>query len=163
MPLLFFYIFALIAISLRLVFSIFSWSENNIFVQVDDVYIAAKLCVGLLQTWMIFEIAIRIKHLLAMQRNLESSTPNVENWMRFGQCSTILLTLVGFVIYTSYVIISARKEGNDNIPFWQNIAEADSIIAYSYLLLFIIMAAVNVLLVIQIRAKERSESGSNAQ
>ena len=66
-------------------------------------------------------------------------------------------------IYTSYVIISARKEGNDNIPFWQNIAEADSIIGYSYLLLFIIMAAVNVLLVIQIRAKERSESGSNAQ
>ena len=83
--------------------------------------------------------------------------------MRFGRCSTIFLTLVGSVIYTSYVIISARKEGNDNIPFWQNIAEADSIIAYSYLLLFIIMAAVNVLLVIQIRAKERSESGSNAQ
>ena len=162
LPLLFFYIFALIAIVLRLVYSVFTWSQNYIYLSVDYVYIAAKLCVGLLQTWMIFEIAIRIKHLLAIQRNLESSTPNVENWMRFGQCSTIFITLVGFVTFSTFVIISAHKEGNNNRAFEQKTDEAFAIIGYSYLLLFVIMAAVNVLLVIQIRAKERSAAGSDA-
>ena len=62
LPLLFFYIYALITLVLRLIYSIFGWSALTGFQSVNNIYIVAWLCVGLMQTWVIFEIALRIRH-----------------------------------------------------------------------------------------------------
>ena len=61
-PLLFFYIFAFLAISLRIVNQVTTFRDDPIFWLLSDVFIVTKLCVGLTQAWMIFEIALRIKY-----------------------------------------------------------------------------------------------------
>ena len=61
LPLFFFYLMAFIAISIRLVccFILFM-NEKWIFI-VYALQPAAKLCVGLAQAWMIFELTVRIR------------------------------------------------------------------------------------------------------
>ena len=159
LPLLFFYIFAFIAIALRLIYHIFSWSENPIFTNVNYIYIAAKLCVGLLQTWMIFEIAMRIRHMVASQKHVEGSAASFERWMRTGQYSIISTSSLGFVAFVAFV--STKVQKGDHM---QNYDQLDTFIGYSYLTLFILMASVNIFLLVQIRAKNQSQiGGSNHQ
>ena len=108
LPLLFFYIFAFIAIACRLVYHIFSWSEILVFVYVDFVYIAAKLCVGLLQTWMIFDIAMRIRQMISTQKYAEGAA-SFERWMQIGQCLTVSISSLGFIAYSTFVTTKVQK------------------------------------------------------
>ena len=61
LPLLFFYIFADICITLRVVYSIFMYEFDPIFHAINDVCLITKLNVGVLHSWVIFEIALRLK------------------------------------------------------------------------------------------------------
>ena len=68
MPLLFFYIFASIALILRLIamigyFSMFT--DHPTFFQLLEIATVAKLFVGLIQSWMILKIALRIRKSLS--------------------------------------------------------------------------------------------------
>ena len=60
-PLLFFYIFTFMAIAFRLTYIIFEFSSSNLVYYMEDCYLTAKLSVGLMQCWMIMEIAIRVR------------------------------------------------------------------------------------------------------
>ena len=60
LPLLAFYIFTFLSISCILTYIFIDWTEHNIkFYYLADVYIAARLSVGLIQCWMVLEIALR--------------------------------------------------------------------------------------------------------
>ena len=61
-PILAFYAFTLIAVSLRPIYLIGSWTNNPILFNIDYVQQAAKLCVGIVQDWITLELAIRIHH-----------------------------------------------------------------------------------------------------
>ena len=60
--LLFFYIFSFISIVLRLVYLIVMWSDHTTGIaMIGDCQAVAKLCLGLIQSWTIFEICIRMR------------------------------------------------------------------------------------------------------
>ena len=61
LPILMFYVFALIAVALRLVYLIWFWSKELPKTSVDETQQAAKLCVGIIQDWITIELAIRIR------------------------------------------------------------------------------------------------------
>ena len=60
LPILAFYVFTLLAVSLRTIFLIGQWTFMPIFQNTDFVQQGAKLCVGIVQDWITFELAIRI-------------------------------------------------------------------------------------------------------
>ena len=60
-PLLFFYIFAYIAISFRLIWLFIEYIESSVVFYITDCYLTSKLSVGLIQCWMILEIALRVR------------------------------------------------------------------------------------------------------
>ena len=60
MPLSAFYVFSFFTILLRLIFIIIIWSSFKIFAAyINDCYLTTKLGVGLIQSWMVLEIALR--------------------------------------------------------------------------------------------------------
>ena len=71
----------------------------------------AKLCVGFMQTWMILEIALRVRHSIP-RPTAQMSEARFEKWMRFGQYLTVSIASIGFIIYVTCEIASAHKEGN---------------------------------------------------
>ena len=62
LPILMFYVFALIAVTLRPIFLIFSWTSDPIIYNIDRVQQVSKLCVGVVQDWITLELAIRIRN-----------------------------------------------------------------------------------------------------
>ena len=62
LPILMFYVFALIAVALRLVYLIWFWSKDIPYTSIDETQQAAKLCVGIIQDWITIELAIRIRN-----------------------------------------------------------------------------------------------------
>ena len=60
LPILMFYAYALIAVTLRQVLIIWWWSPDPIMSNIDYVQQVAKLCVGVVQDWITLELAIRI-------------------------------------------------------------------------------------------------------
>ena len=62
LPLLGFYIFATLSIVFRIIYVILVWSSHLLVVMyANDLFLYTKLSVGLLQSWMIFEIAMRVR------------------------------------------------------------------------------------------------------
>ena len=63
LPLLAFYVFTFCAVALRLLYIIMLWSKYTALgYYTNDYVLKTKLCVGLIQSWMIFEIALRERH-----------------------------------------------------------------------------------------------------
>ena len=60
LPILVFYAYALVAVSLRLVCIIWQWAGITSLLNVDTVQQGAKLCVGIVQDWITLDLAIRI-------------------------------------------------------------------------------------------------------
>ena len=62
LPLLAFYIFAVLSIAFRLTELIMISGNNNVITHfLNDLFLITKLSVGLIQSWMIFEIALRVR------------------------------------------------------------------------------------------------------
>ena len=62
LPILAFYCFSLIAVALRPVYLALYWIQIPIIWNIDWVQQAAKLCVGIVQDWITFELAVRIRN-----------------------------------------------------------------------------------------------------
>ena len=60
LPILMFYLFALIAVTLRPIFLIWYYTFKQTLFNLDFVQQLAKLCVGVVQDWITLELAIRI-------------------------------------------------------------------------------------------------------
>ena len=146
LPLLFFYIYALIALGLRLIYSIWGWSVREGFQSVNNIYIVAKLCVRLMQTWMILEIALRVRNSIPRPRAPKSQA-RFEKWMKIGQYSVMAIASSGFAIFIVFDIISAHKAGNE-YAFEKNFDLYSVFISYSFLTLFAMMLSVNIYLAI---------------
>ena len=107
-------------------------------------YVVAKLCVGLLQTWMILEIALQLRQSIP-RKEFRVNCGNFQSWVQYGQYSIVSLTTIAFVLFVIIELISARAEGND-FAFEPNIDETYAVVGYIFLVQFIMMASVNVVL-----------------
>ena len=68
LPLLFFYLMATIAITIRLLCCFIIFLGSNWILIVYALQPDAKLCVGLAQAWMIFELTVRIRSARILER-----------------------------------------------------------------------------------------------
>ena len=63
LPIFLFYVFALIAIIIRIVWLLTFWIQNYALLNnIGFTYQMTKLCVGITQDWITFELAIRIRN-----------------------------------------------------------------------------------------------------
>ena len=113
----------------------------------------AKLCVGLIQTWIILEIALRMKlSTNPIQKEYDAGLKRII----IGQIAVLIVTSLGFLTYIAFAVHSANEPGNVmNLPFDHHFYLLGHIIGYSFLVLFLLMASVNVALIVQIRAMNK--------
>ena len=106
LPILMFYVFALIAVALRLVYLIWFWSKQLPYTSIDETQQAAKLCVGIIQDWITIELAIRI-------RNAKGSS-DVPELVKKKLCicrrSLFTILILAFVTFCVIFIVSAHKK-----------------------------------------------------
>ena len=96
-PLLFFYVFAFMAILFRLIWLFIEYIESIVVEDVADCYLTSKLSVGLIQSWMILEIALRVR-----QTYKPCHSAKFEKCLKYGQFMVITLSIglfVGPLIY----------------------------------------------------------------
>ena len=62
LSILMFYAYMMVAVVLRLLFTVFFWEHSYFAFNIDLVQQAAKLCVGVVHDWITLELAIRIHH-----------------------------------------------------------------------------------------------------
>ena len=148
LPLLAFYICAFIAIALRWIYTIVVYTDFNWKYSVDDCFLVAKLSTGLIQSWMTFEIALRERRTY-QQDAAAISTESFEQRVKFGQFSVIFaaLAFIVFALICDLTGISVIHENYD--------VEV-TIFAYSYLVMFLLMASVQILLILILRQKRQA-------
>ena len=82
--------------------------------------------------------------------------------IRFGRLATIIFTVCAFVPFSALASISASKAGNDGIPFGQdNGTIAVKIVGYLFLALFLLMATLTTVFVVQIRSENKRIFGND--
>ena len=135
LPILMFYVFALIALSLRLTNLIWYWTGNPIFANIDWVQQVAKLCVGVVQDWITIELAIRIHN----SKGHTDISEVAKKKLRLARCVLFVITTLAFLAFTLFVIFSAHKEGNNGEAFHDNPCREFYILGYSFLCYVIVM------------------------
>ena len=81
---------------------------------------------------------------------------NFENKIKFGQYTVIIIAVTGFLIYLTVALVTAHMY---ILPFGPGDSTSALILRYSidagFLILFLLMLALNINLFIQIRRKNR--------
>ena len=108
----------------------------------------AKLGVGLTQTWMMFELAMRIRQGTMLDRDPSTDLSSSNKALRRGQRAMVIFIItvfLGFVAYAVYICVNPEKFDRGDL-----FSEA---LGYSFLIIFVLMAAVNSCLIVHIKAK----------
>ena len=107
LPVLAFYEFSFLAVSLRPAYLIGLWtSKYYVFYNIDWVQQGSKLCVGIVQDWITLELAIRIHHARGYSDISEAAKKKLRSV--FKVLWTILT--LAFLAWSCSVLVSARKE-----------------------------------------------------
>ena len=113
-PILAFYTFASIAVSLRIPYIICFWlAYNPIFWNIEIVQQVAKLCVGMVQDWITFELALGIHYVNGNSFLSEAARAKLRLTSQV-LFAILALALLAFSIAT---MVSAHEEENDGIAF----------------------------------------------
>ena len=149
LPLLAFYVYSFFAILFRLIYIIFEFSTYPLIYYLNDQYLIAKLNVGLMQCWMILEIALRVRRTYKANNAGPLSIESFEKFTRYGQYSVIIISIVLVLANLIFDILNIKtRDKNDNWKF--------PLYAYSFLGMFFLMLSASILLhcVMKERKKE---------
>ena len=124
-----FYAYTLIAVSLRPIVIIGWWSPYPIG-NLDFVQQGAKLCVGIVQDWITFELAVRIHNAKGYSDISEAEK------RKLRKASIVLFTVVtlAFIAWAITIIVVAHKEGNEGWAFLSNYCVITYTIGFLFLL-----------------------------
>ena len=154
LPILVFYVFTQIALTLRMIYTIFFWMQNVSFLSnLGFVYQFSKICVGVAQDWITVELAFRI-------RNSRSHTTMPEWTKRRLIKAQYILFAITFFLYTCYVtavLVTSRLDGNNGIAFERNLALVVDILSYTYLLQAIVMISLVIWLLYETKLAVKRE------
>lgn len=112
-----------------------------------DSSVAAKICVGVIQTWMIVEITLKLR--LAIKPN-----PDLQSCITVGQVTVLIMTSLAFASFVVCVTINSMERRIEDQVF-----RLRGLIGYGSLLVFIIMLFANIALILQTRAKAKFDQG----
>jgi len=152
MILVFFYIFAFLSVSLRLVNTLTNWCPGPLLAYVvEDTYLIAKLCVGMIQAWTTLEMILRIRQIFKSDGTQESYD-RYDKRIKFGQYFFIIFTALVFVVYTTQDTIRSLQPHQENWYVYPVYAG----MGYSYLAMFILTLVVNIFLFREIEASKKA-------
>ena len=140
-----FYVYALIAVSLRLINIICYWMASPAFQNVDWVQQASKFCVGVVQDWITLELAIRI-HISEGQSDISKQA---ERKLHCARQLLVLAITVAFTTFSIIVIESAKKEKNHGEAFFGDICVGYDIIAFMFLSQVVVMISLVIWLFVE--------------
>ena len=110
LPILTFYAFAIIAVTLRPIYIIWYWDVNlqGVMTNMTLIQEAAKFFVGVVQDWITLELAIRIRNAKGY------SDISAIAIRKLRLCRKLLFSFItlAFVAFSVTVIVSAHLEGN---------------------------------------------------
>ena len=109
LPIQMFYAFALIAVTIRLIFVILQWEEIPWVWNIDLVQQIAKLCVGVVQNWITLELAIRIHYSRGYSDDISETT---KKQLRFASCVLFTIISLALAAFTVATIATAHKSGS---------------------------------------------------
>ena len=137
LPILAFYSFTIIAVTLRPTYMIGIWSQESseVYLNMDFVQQGAKFCVGVVQDWITLELAIRIHN---ARGSSDISTAAKRKLRSIFRIIFIGLTLF-FTVWSITILESARKPGNEKEAFYNTACLVLNIIAYTFLIQVVIM------------------------
>ena len=150
-PLLGFYIMSFICITVKLLYTIF-WMcvKKTLLMAIIYTTDYAKLSVGLIQAWMIFELGVRIRTGFTQQGSVSlASARQLNKNLRVGQLVVVILAIGS---YSTFLALKIRS-GNDKIEL-----DADKFfdgVAWSFLFMFMLLLCANIWLFCQIRLKNK--------
>ena len=115
--------------SLRLIYIIWFWTPSPIIYNIDLVQQGVKLCVGIVQDWITFELAIRIHHVK------DSSDISRASKKRLRIASAILFATITLVLiaFVTIVLVSANRQANNGYAFNDNYCFLYEVIGYFFL------------------------------
>jgi len=139
--LLVFYIFVFLAVVLRELCSL-TYDENYVW-WLLEFQAHAKQEVGIIQTWMMLELALRLRQSTALEKNPNADMTLTNKLISFGRLSSIIFIAAQFLACVSFVIYMnvAKPELRD---CWLDLA------GYSFLAIAVLMGFVNIYLFFQI-------------
>ena len=141
MPLLMFYIASVLAVTLKILVMIMLYSDSNMSIICAVTQPVAKTCAGLIQAWMMFELAMRFR---------QSTNVKCLNFTKYVMTLFIITFYFSFTI--SYIVVLVKN--SDGEPFIDQEKIKHTILTinvYTYLILFIVILIVNIDLIMQIR------------
>ena len=116
LPSIAFYSFAVLALSLRPLFIIGKWTDDiTIYVSMDYVQQGAKLCVGLVQDWITFELAVRM-HISNSEHGFSPAHKDRLHAIFRIVYVVLALALIAWIVI---VIVSAHLS-DDGLAFSEN-------------------------------------------
>ena len=106
---LFFYLFAWVAIPLRLINLIWYWTMNDaISYNIPFVQMVSKLCVGIAQDWIVFELIVRIRYSRKYVHLQKRLPPAAQKCLHYGSRAVFAFTILGFTVFCVLEILSSR-------------------------------------------------------
>ena len=131
LPILMFYLYALIAVALRLINLIWFWTGDPLYrLNVELVQQVAKLCVGVVQDWITIELAFRIRH---TKGDSDISAAAMKK-LHLARGIIFALNALAFSAFSVAVIASAHAEGNRGFAFFGHDCTVYYILGYLFLI-----------------------------
>ena len=129
LPILMYYVFAIIAVFLRLIIIIWNWSSNPLLSRLDSVQQVAKLCVGVVQDWITLELAIRIQNAKGDSDISEAA----KKQLRQIRLVLFILLALGFIAFSLIASFSSNGYEDDESTFWYNNCSMYDVVGYLFL------------------------------
>ena len=125
----------------------------------DYVQQVAKLCVGMVQDWITFELALGIHY---VNGNSVLSDAARAKMRRISQVlfSILAVALLAFAIAT---IVTAHEEGNHGYAFYKNICLFEGILGWSFFGQVMVMVLLVIWIFVEIRRFEIREKKIKAE
>ena len=80
----------------------------------------AKQAVGLIQTFMMFELALRIRQGIILGKSPHSDTKATDKWISCGSISTVIVTSALFVGFSVFVVYITFKNDQKLLSFFDS-------------------------------------------
>jgi hypothetical protein len=104
----------------------------------------AKQAVGLIQSWMMFELASMIRIGMILEKNPQADTTTTDKFIKCGRLSTIIFTAVVFASFSVFCVYISFNFEQELFTFYS------SYIGYTFLAIAVLMFIVNAFLILQI-------------
>ena len=114
---------------MRPVTLIWYWTFDASIFNIDYVQQVTKLCVGVVQDWITFELAVRIHNSIGLSEISEATIRK----LRMARRYLFAVSTLAFIAFSIAVIVTAHMDGNHGRAFYSSTCLLIDIVGYCFL------------------------------